>query len=278
MSNNTEEKRYALITGGSHGIGLHMAHELAKRGYHLLLVALHTEGLFELPDKFQLEYQVDVEVLGLDLTEDNAIEKVYAWYQQLDVRLNILINNAGFGYLGRFDSYPLTFYNKLMKLNILAVVDLTRKFIDDLKGQDKAYVMNVGSIASYYDAPYKSVYAASKKFVYSFSRALRVELKPLNISVSVLTPAGVLTNDNTIKASRELSWVAKLVTYTPQEVAATAIDNMLKERAVIIPGGFNKFYIGMRKVLPYSLVMHMMSRQFSKKNLTTYDPSRLGLD
>jgi short-subunit dehydrogenase len=61
-------------------------------------------------------------------------------------------------------------------------------------------------------------------------------------------------------------------------VAAKAIDNMLRERAVIIPGAFNKFYIAMRKVLPYGLVMHMMSRQFSKKNLSIYDPSRLGVD
>ncbi|MBI3142448.1 MAG: SDR family NAD(P)-dependent oxidoreductase [Bacteroidetes bacterium] len=278
MSNATLEKRYALITGGSHGIGLQMAHELAKRGYHLLLVALHTDGLLALPETFEQKYQVEVRVLGLDLTDEHAVDQVYEWYQQMGVRLNILINNAGFGYLGRFDSYSISFFNKLMKLNVIAMVNLTRRFIEDLKGQDKAYVMNVGSIASYYDAPYKSVYAASKKFVYSFSRSLRVELLPFNISVSVLTPAGVLTNENTIKASKELSWAARLVTYTPQEVAAKAIDNMLRERAVIIPGAFNKFYIAMRKVLPYGLVMHMMSRQFSKKNLSIYDPSRLGVD
>ena len=174
---------YALITGGSQGIGKSIAVELAERGFNLLLVALHDDTLEnarkELHEKYHLH--VDIRVYGTDLTEETAATRLYDWCHENDINVQILVNNAGFGYTGRLNSYSIAFLDKLVHLNIVAVVNLTRVFIDDLAKYDEAYILNVGSIASYYDTPYKAVYAASKRFVYSFSRAIRAEFKSLGV-------------------------------------------------------------------------------------------------
>lgn len=276
---NNNKSTYALITGGSQGIGKSMAIELADRGYNLLLVALHNETLKathrELVERYHIH--VDVKELGIDLTEDSAAQTIYDYCKEQDIQVQILINNAGFGYAGSFDSYSVAFLDKLMRLNMLAMVNMTRVFIDDLKSQKCAYILNVGSIASYYDSPYKAVYAASKKFVYSFSRAIRAELFHQGVSVTVLTPAGVMTNENVKMAADAIGWTAKLISYTPEEVAKKAIDGMFKKKAVIIPGFFNKIYIGLRKILPNSLTIYMICRQFRKKGVPTYCASKLGV-
>ena len=254
-----------------------MAIELAEKGYNLVLVALHDETLRatykELKERYHVE--VDVKIFGVDLTEETAAAEIYEWCKANDINVQILINNAGFGYAGRFDDYSVEFLDKLMHLNVIAVVNLTRMFIDDLKTHDEAYVLNIGSIASYYDTPYKAVYAASKRFVYSFSRAIRAEFKPLGISVSVMTPAGVMTNENVKNAADALGWTAKLISYTPEQVAEIGIRKMFAKKAVVIPGFFNKIYIGLRKILPASFTIWMISRQFEKKEVPTYDDDNL---
>lgn len=275
MSN--KKGTYALITGGSSGIGRCMAIELAERGYNLLLVALHDETLTETHKELVDRYQVDVDVreLGVDLTDPNAAKTIYDFCMKENINVQILINNAGFGYAGRLDTYSVDFFDKLMNLNNVAMVKLTRYFIDELKKHDEAFILNVGSIASYYDTPYKSVYAASKKFVYSFSRGIRAEFRNTGVSVTVLTPAGVMTNENVKSAAEALGWKAKIISYTPEEVAAKAIKGMLGKKGVIIPGVFNKIYISIRKILPNSLTIHILASQFEKKEVPVYNADRL---
>jgi len=125
---------YALITGGSQGIGKSMAIELADRGYNLLLVALHNETLRATHEELVERYHVNVEVreLGIDLTNDSAAQTIYEYCKRNDIKVQILINNAGFGYAGCFDSYSVEFLDKLMRLNMVAMVNLTRVFIEEL--------------------------------------------------------------------------------------------------------------------------------------------------
>jgi len=106
--------------------------------------------------------------------------------------------------------------------------------------------------------------------VYSFSRAIRAEFIDKGVSVTVITPAGVMTNENVKMAANAIGWTAKLISYSPEEVAKKAIDGMFNKKAVVIPGFFNKIYIGLRKILPNSLTIFMISRQFRKKVVPKY--------
>lgn len=261
---------YALVTGGSEGIGKCVADELAGRGYNIILVALPNDELEKTKAELNERHPVDVRTVGVDLTKAESAEEVYYWCKLNELKVTILVNNAGFGYSGKFDEYDLDFLDSLMKLNMVAMVNLTRLFVADMKHYPESYIMNVGSIASYYDSPFKAVYAASKKFVFSFSRAIRVEYADTGVSVSVLTPAGVMTNENVKCAAEALGWVARIISYTPEEVAEKAVRGMFRKKAVIIPGAFNKFYIGLRRILPYRLQLKLISGHFKKKNVPKY--------
>ncbi|MEM9982140.1 MAG: SDR family NAD(P)-dependent oxidoreductase, partial [Bacteroidota bacterium] len=142
---------FALITGASQGIGKYMALELAKKGVSLVLVALPTTVLEETAQAIQIQYPaIEVHTIGVDLTEDNTAQKIYDLCQEKKITIQYLINNAGMGYTGAFDSFPIDFLDNLMKLNMLATTRLIRLFIDDLKQQPKAYILNVASIAGLY--------------------------------------------------------------------------------------------------------------------------------
>lgn len=275
MSNRRTD--YALITGGSLGIGKCIARQLAGNGYNIVLVALPDEDLEKTKLELSSSFDVDVRSVGIDLTKNESAEEVYYWCNLNQLEVSILINNAGFGYSGRFDDYDLEFLDSLMKLNMVAMVNLTRLFVTDMKKLPACYILNVGSIASYYDSPFKAVYAASKKFVFSFSRAIRQEYLGTSISVSVLTPAGVMTNDDVKCAAEALGWSAKLISYTPEEVAEKAVKGMFNGRARIVPGIFNNIYIAMRRILPYRLQLMLISRHFKKKNVPIYKGEQSGV-
>lgn len=263
-------KDYALVTGGSLGIGKCIAIELATKGYNLLLVALPDNDLQRATDDLRQQFDVDVQCMGIDLSQNESATEVHSWCERNQLEVSILVNNAGFGYSGKFDAYDIGFLDTLMKVNMVAMVNLTRLFISNMLKLSEAYILNVGSIASYYDSPYKAVYAASKRFVFSFSRAIRQEYLGTSVSVSVLTPAGVMTNENVKSAAEALGWSAKLISYTPEEVAKKGVKGMLDRKARIVPGVFNKIYVGLRRVLPYRLQLVMISKHFLHKEVPIY--------
>jgi short-subunit dehydrogenase len=142
---------------------------------------------------------------------------------------------------------------------------LTRLLIPELKQHDKAYILNVASIAAMCPVPYKSVYPASKAFIYYFSRGLREELRHSSIRVSVITPGPIKTNSDAIRRIHKQGFLARLVLLPSERVARIAISSMLKERSVIIPGLFNKIYMLLVKMVPDSIVLPLMSMKLRKE-------------
>ena len=134
-----------------------------------------------------------------------------------------------------------------------------------MKSLPKAYILNVGSMASFYDIPYKGIYAASKRFVYSFSRSLREELKDSNVSITVLCPAAVLTNPDVLARNEQMGWASKLTQATPEVVAKFTIDKLLRGKAVAIPGVVPRFYKKLGSIMPYNLKLRILGNQFIKQ-------------
>lgn len=258
-------KVYTLITGASMGIGRAIAEECASRNFHLLLVALPGEELEATVDQLKNKYPVDIHHLGLDLTHSEAAQEVLAYCQANQLAVNMLINNAGFGSSGAFDTAKSAFYEKMIQLNVLNTVVLTRLFIPELQKHQSAYILNTGSAAAFFDMPYKLVYSATKSFVYSFSRALRMELRSYtNISVSVICPAGVTTNEEVRQRTQQMGWVAVKTSLEPEFVAKQAINGMLARKALILPGLVAKIYFIASKVIPYQLKMSILTRIYKK--------------
>ncbi|MEZ4883789.1 MAG: SDR family NAD(P)-dependent oxidoreductase [Chitinophagales bacterium] len=256
-------KPYALLTGSSMGIGRSMAHHLAKLGHHLILVALPDQSLENLAKELEQTYQIKAISYGIDLTKEDSPKKLFNFCIDNKLDVNILINNAGFGLGGLFENIDLDRYNSMMSLNTRTIIGLTHYFLPELKKHKQSYILNTSSMEAMLPLPYKSVYTATKGFIYSFSLALREELRPHNVSVSVLCPGSVLTNEDGLKRIKAMGWRAKMVVMMPDEVADIALQKMFDKKAVIIPGGINQTLSKIAKFMPTSMKMNILEKMFS---------------
>jgi uncharacterized protein len=258
-----ENIMYTLITGASSGIGKALALECASKGMNVLLVALPGEELSTLERQIQERYKIKCHSFGVDLSVHCSSSAVYEWVKQHNYKVNILINNVGVGSKGSFEQLSPDFYYTQIHLNVMTTCIMTRLFINDLKANAPAHIMNVGSMGGFFMLPHKIVYSATKAFVYAFSQGLRMELAPSGITVSVLCPGGTDSNEKTTAINKDLKGLAKISILQPHEVAEKAIDKMLKGQARIIPGLINKLSYHISRIVPEFIHRMLITRAFS---------------
>ncbi|WP_208345859.1 SDR family NAD(P)-dependent oxidoreductase, partial [Aetokthonos hydrillicola] len=184
----------ALITGASGGIGQAFAEELAAQNINLVLVSRSEEKLNQLAQQLQAQYKIQVDAIVKDLTEPSATQVVYDTVQAKGLRIDLLINNAGFGDYGDFAERDGERQLKIIQLNIIALVDLTHKFLPEMRQRRSGGIINLSSLSGFQPIPYLSVYAASKAFILSFSQALWAENRDYGVRVLVVCPGPVDTN------------------------------------------------------------------------------------
>lgn len=262
-NNGNGHTMFALITGASSGIGRALARECASKGMNVLLVALDGEELYALEKEITGEYRVHCDSFGVDLSVHCSASSVYEWVKENGYRVNVLINNVGVGSKGAFEQLSPDFYYTQIHLNVLTTCMMTRLFVDDLKENAPSYILNVGSMGGFFMLPHKIVYSATKAFVYSFSQGLRMELRPYDISVSVVCPGGTDSNANTTAINNDLKGLARISIMQPEQVAKKAINGMLRRRARIIPGFLNKLSYYVSRIVPDFVPRLFIERTFS---------------
>ncbi len=258
------ENRYTVITGASQGLGKSMAAECAKRGRDLILVSLPNEGVHKLAYTLTKKHSIHAVGYETDLTEDNNITKLSEWISK-NYHVDMLINNAGTGGTKRFADATESYIDNIIFLNIRALVMLTRNLLPCLKKQEKAYILNIASLASFGPMPFKTVYPASKAFVYSFSRGLNTELKEYNITVSVAHPGGMATNPDVSERIDQYSSFVKATILSPDQVAAICIKKILKGKSLIIPGVSGKLSWMFFRYFPAQLRLNIFRRSLLKE-------------
>ena len=257
---------YALITGGSKGIGKAIAIELARRKYDLLLVSRSGTLLQETAMEISKDYSVTVNFFIADLSLRDAAHNVHQWCIQNTFNVSVLVNNAGYGLCGLFEEFTLEEQTNMMQLNMTTVVQFCHLFLPMLKQQSRSYILNVSSTTAYQSLPLMSVYAASKVFVLNFSRALNYELRLSGVSVTCLCP-GSTNTDFVIRAgigSKALE-TAKKVHMSPGEVAKIGVNAMFAGKAEVITGAINKIGVFLVWLLPKSLVEKTAARIYSAR-------------
>lgn len=215
----------ALITGASNGIGLEFAKKLNSLGYDLILVARNEEKLNEIKESLK----GNVEIFSADLSIE---ENIYNLYDKTKDRVDLLINNAGFGVFGKFYETDLKEELNLIDLNVKAYHVLTKLFLQDMVKRDSGRILNVASSAAFEPGPLMSSYYASKSYVYNLSMAIYEELRreKSHVKISVLCPGPVNTGFND-RANVKFS----LKGLSPEYVADYCISQMMKNKLVIIP-------------------------------------------
>lgn len=259
------ENNFALITGASSGIGKAIAWYCGSKNMNLLLISLPKEGLATVAFEIHQKYGVITDFFETDLAQLDAPENIYKWVKEKNYAVNILVNNAGLAGTVVFEKSDPAYSDARIMINIRALVLLTRYFLPELKKHEKAYILNVGSLAAFFSIPYKAIYSASKAFVVNFSRALRYELKGTPISVSVVCPNGVHTNPGTYARIETHGAKGRITSVPVDKLAQYAIENMLKRRFLYIPMRINRFLLLLQKIIPSGLQQKILMREFKKE-------------
>ncbi|MBN1790991.1 MAG: SDR family NAD(P)-dependent oxidoreductase [Bacteroidales bacterium] len=261
---NDEGSTYALVTGASCGLGKEIARELARRNYNLLLVSLKDEGLPELSSSLANQHEVEVHYFEADLSESHVVFQVATWALAKG-RITILINNAGIGGTRAFDEASTSYIDNIIQLNIRATSLLTRLILPELKTHHQSFILNVASMASFSPIAYKTVYPASKAFIWSFSRGLYEELKDTGVFVSVIHPGPMKTNPDVTKRIERQKLFGKIGLITTQRTAEIAVNNLLKHDSLIIPGFLNKLNWLMIQIVPVWIRLNLLSRVIKRE-------------
>ena len=256
--------KYALVTGASSGIGKSFALQLAQKGYHVMLTARSKPNLKDLAEYIRLNYKVGANVLALDLAKVNAAGQIKQWCAELDIAPSILINNAGFGLWGDFPALDLEEQVNMHRLNTEALIRLTHTMLPLLAKNEKSYILNVSSTAAYQAVPTLSIYAASKAFVLSFSRALCYELKQTGISVSCLCPGPTDTGFAKRAGLDALADLAEKFNMSPDDVAAAGLKGLFKGKAEIVPGALKKISATVVRYAPKKIIERLAAGLYNQ--------------
>jgi uncharacterized protein len=224
----------ALITGASSGIGEEFAHIHAKQGGNLVIVARSEDKLIKLKGELEKKYQISVLVIVKDLSKPSAAEEIYNEVKNQGLEIDYLINNAGFGGVGKFNERKLQEDLNMINLNISALTALTHLFLQDFVKRNDGKILNVSSTASLLPGPLQAVYYATKAYVTSFSNAIAEELRDTNITVTNLMPGATETEFGKVSGMDKTELFKKPV--SANRVAQDGYNAMLKGKLDVISG------------------------------------------
>jgi len=255
---------YTLITGASQGFGKAMALEFANRKMNLLLIALPNSGLRQLSEFIINNYQVDVQIMELDLSITENCFKIASFILNKEIEIKYLVNNAGILSRGLFENLNEDFIVKQIEVNVTTPTLLIKLLLDNLKKNSPAAILNVSSMAGFFALPKKQVYGGTKAYLTSFSRSLGKELKKDNISVTAICPGGLNTTTRLCYQNRIVGWITRESVLNPEQAATIAIGGMMKKKRVIVPGFVNKCFMFLDKLLPEFIKDMLTSREINK--------------
>ena len=229
----------AVVTGASAGIGRAFADALAARGHDLVVVARDTARLDALAKELDAVHGAAVEVLTADLGTGEGIAAVEARLIDDARPIALLVNNAGFGTVGRFHELPISKEISEIGVNVVAVTRLTHAALPGMVERGSGGVINVASIAGYQPTPLNATYGATKAFVSSLSQAVHEELKGTGVNCMVLCP-GFTRTEFQERAGIDSSEVPDFLWQDATTVVDLALGAFAKGRAVCVPGGLNR--------------------------------------
>lgn len=250
----------ALVTGASAGIGAELARSLARRGHGLTLVARREEKLNELAEELRSD-DLRVEVIAADLSDPAERDRLQAEIGTLGLRVDILINNAGYGTGGRFHKADRDGELGMVRLNIEALVDLQSRFMAPMVERDSGAILNVASVGAFQPVPKMAVYAATKSFVLSFTEAVRAEVSGRNVTVSALCPG--ITESEFVEVAgmeSEKDRIPGFMVMTSAEVAEEGIEGLEKGKGVIVTGKLNTVSTLLGRHTPRSVLLPIVKR------------------
>ena len=231
----------ALITGGSSGMGLEFARQLAGRGYDLLLVSNKEDDLAKAYEELVREYKVQIQTRFQDLSEPRAADDLFAWCQGKDILPDVLVNNAGMFFFKELEVSDLDRIQSMVNLHVTTVTRLCILFSQAMKERGSGRILIVSSMAAKLPTPGITIYSATKAYLRSFGKSLSFETKPYGVSVTTVCPAAIATPLYNLKDKWLRLGVRVRLIHTPQWLVRRALKAMFKGRRLISPSIMNVY-------------------------------------
>jgi len=256
------DKRFALVTGASSGIGLAISRELARLGYPLLIVSNEEEKITAIALEIQTEFKVNALSLYMDLARRDSAEKVFEYCGKNNIQTEILVNNAGIFFFRDVVGTQSGLMEKVIDLHVFTPSLLSRLFADQMIRENRTgYILNMASIAAWMMMPGITLYSATKSYLRCFSRAMRCETLDRGVSITTICPGAVATGLYGLAPHYMKLGIGLGIILTPERLARKAIKKMFRKKAEYIPGGFiNRLFIFLVNALPEVFVRHLKKK------------------
>jgi hypothetical protein len=258
------EQDVALVTGASSGIGEALARRLARDGRHLVLVARRADRLEALAREVTEQHGVKAHVIPADLVQPGAGRTLLDEVARRGLTVDWLINNAGFGTLGRFDTLPVERELEEIRLNVETLVELTGRCLPGMVARKRGAVMNIASVGGFAPSAYMATYSATKAFVLSFSEALAVEMRGTGVQVLCVCP-GFTRTEFQARAAVDVSTVPSFAWMSSEEVADQAVA-AVGRRAVLVNGLLNSLMTSTIRFVPRGALARMVGMMVRPKD------------
>jgi uncharacterized protein len=256
-----QNKQYALVTGGTSGIGYELAKLLAADGYNLILVARTPEDLDRVGAEIREMHGVEVRTIAKDLFYPGNAFEITDEIREQGIQVDILVNDAGQGQYGPFIENDVNRALDIIHLNIESLVVLTQYYLKEMVGRADGKILNLASIAGKTPGPFQAVYHGTKAFVHSFTEAIRSEVKDTGVTVTSLLP-GATDTDFFNKAEMQDSKIVKEGELgDPVKVAKDGYEALMSGKDMVVSGFKNKMTVAMSNIMPDEKVADQMKKQ-----------------
>jgi len=247
----------ALVTGASSGIGEALARRLARDRHHLALVARRADRLESLAAELRQKHAIEAHVMACDLIQPGAVSELLREVERRDLAVDWLVNNAGFGTVGRFDQLPVERELEEIRLNVEVLVELTGRCLRAMVARRRGAVVNIASLGGFAPGPFMATYAATKAFVLSFTEALAAELRGTGVDVLCVCPGFTRTEFQT-RAEVDVSGVPGFAWMSAEDVADQAV-RAVGRSPVLVNGVMNSLMAGAIRFVPRGVTNRLVA-------------------
>jgi uncharacterized protein len=255
----------ALITGASGGIGLELAKIFARESHDLALVARSHDKLKAIAEDLQQTYSIQVKCYTKDLSISSSPEEIFEALQSEGGNIDVLVNNAGFGWRGEFASMELPDALGMIQVNMTSLTHLTRLFLPGMLERKRGKILNVASTAAFQPGPMMAIYYASKAYVLSFSEALSEELQGTGVSVTALCPGPTATGFGRRAGFANEKIFGDLLSMDSHSVALDGYKGLMNRKSLVVSGWKNWIGTNLVRFLPRPLPARLIKKVQQKR-------------
>ena len=256
----SEARKLAIVTGASSGIGAEFARALAAQGYDLAVVARRLDRLQQLADELSGKFPVQCKVLEADLTNDADLHSIENFLAGA-ANIQLLVNNAGFGSMGRFAESPIESQDAMHRLHVMATMRLTHAALRNLTARNTGAIINVASVAAYIPRPGSTSYYATKAWMNCFTECIDLELKTSGSKVRVqsLCPGFTYTEFHDVLGV-ERNFISGGWWMSAEDVVKASLQGLDRGQVFVVPGWRYKLLVSLIRTMPRSLVHYALTR------------------